>query len=309
MDTLSQLLEDISLRGAEFFECRAAAPWALEVNAADRAGFHIVVSGQCQLESDVESTLTLTSGDIIILPSGVRHRILDAEQGDCEIIDQTEQLKKFPGQALEIGGNGRQTRLISGHVKFNMERARQLIDALPTVLHLQSISDRPPTWLSIGLMFLADEHSQKRPAQQAVLNRLADIMFIECLRSYVDSIPDSSGNWLLALKDPALSAVLSAMHQNPEKPWTATLLANIAHMSRSGFANRFTEVMGEPPLTYLTRHRMRLASWQLRHTRQPVCRIAEQVGYTSDTAFGQAFKRLNNCSPRQYREQHLFNTA
>ena len=306
MDTLSLLLEDISLSGAEFFECRAAAPWALEVNAADRAGFHIVVSGQAQLESDTDETLSLTAGDIVILPGGARHRLRDAQE-NCEIIDLATQQKKYPAQVMRFGGNGRQTRLISGHVKFNMELARPLIDALPPVLHLQSISDRPPTWLSIGLMFLAEEHAQSRPAQQAILNRLADIMFIECLRSYVDSLPESSGNWLLALKDPALSAVLSAMHRHPEKPWTATLLANIAHMSRSGFANRFTDVMGEPPLTYLTRHRMRLASWQLRHTRQPVCRIAEQVGYTSDTAFGQAFKRLNGCSPRQYREQHLFN--
>lgn len=306
MDTLSLLLEDISLRGAEFIESRLGQPWALDVDTRDQACFHIVVAGQCHLKLGSTDGQMLHSGDIVILPAGPKHQLKDDEGAQAPALDLMAQQRLQPAEVIQAGGHGRSTRLISGRFRFDRELSRPLISALPPVLHLQGISNRPPTWLNIGLMFLAEEHTQKRPAQQAILNRLADILFIECLRSYVDSIPEGSGNWLLALRDPALSAALSAMHSHPEKNWTATQLAQVAHLSRSGFANRFSEILGEPPLTYLTRHRMRLASWQLCHTRQPVCRIAELVGYSSDTAFGQAFKRHLGCSPGQYRERHQF---
>ncbi len=285
---------------------RMGAPWLIQVDNQDQACFHILISGHGLLEMKGQAPQSLTPGDIVIIPNGMAHRVSDSHRETPQAIDLLAQQKTHPSETLELGGSGRSSRMISGHFRFNMDMARPLIDALPALLHLQSISNRPPAWLNIGLMFLADEQAQKRPAQQAILNRLVDILFIECLRSYVESIPEGSGNWLLALRDPALSTALSAMHSKPEKNWTVTMLANLAHMSRSGFANRFSDVLGEPPLTYLTRHRMRLASWQLCHSRQPVCRIAEQVGYTSDTAFGQAFKRQNGCSPSQYREKHLF---
>lgn len=306
MDTLSLLLEDISLHGAEFTELNLAQPWAFQVDAPDRACFHIIVSGHATLMPESGEKQTLTTGDIVILPGGIQHQVKDDAGEEVRTIDLMQARDASNSKKLQLGGSGRESRLISGHFHFNIELARPLINALPPVLHLQSISNRPPTWLNIGLMFLAEEQTQRRPAQQAILNRLVDILFIECLRSYVESIPEGSGNWLLALRNPALSAALAAMHKNPEYNWTVTKLANIAHLSRSGFANRFNEMLGEPPLTYLTRHRMRLASWQLCHTRQPICRIAEQVGYTSDTAFGQAFKRFNECSPSQYREKYLF---
>jgi AraC-like DNA-binding protein len=105
------------------------------------------------------------------------------------------------------------------------------------------------------------------------------------------------------LRDPALSPVLAAIHQRPAHPWSVQELAGIACLSRSAFADRFGTVIGQPPLSYLAEHRMRLALWQLCHTQQPVCRIAEMVGYGSETAFSQAFKRIYGNSPSRYRRQ------
>ena len=116
------------------------------------------------------------------------------------------------------------------------------------------------------------------------------------------SLPEGAGNWLLALRDSALSSALAAMHQAPDRDWTVPELAEIAHLSRSAFAERFTQIMGQPPLTYLTEHRMRLAAWKLTQTRLSLAQIAAQVGYASEAAFSQAFKRAQGQSPSAFRK-------
>jgi AraC-like DNA-binding protein len=126
---------------------------------------------------------------------------------------------------------------------------------------------------------------------------------MECIREHVEALPEGSGNWLAALKDRALSTALACMHREPRRAWTVPELAQQACLSRSAFADRFTQTLGEPPLTYLTRHRMRLAARQLSHSALPVNRIADEVGYASEAAFSQAFKRAYGASPSAWRLQ------
>jgi AraC family transcriptional regulator, alkane utilization regulator len=170
---------------------------------------------------------------------------------------------------------------------------------------VRGLGEAPPLWLAIGLQFLAQEVSAARPAQQAIINRLGDILFMECIRDHVESVPEGSGNWLAALKDRALSAALAQMHRDPRRAWTVPELAQHACLSRSAFADRFTQAMGEPPLTYLTRHRMRLAARQLSSSGLAIARIADQVGYASEAAFSQAFKREYGLSPSVWRAQQV----
>jgi AraC-like DNA-binding protein len=140
--------------------------------------------------------------------------------------------------------------------------------------------------------------------KMAVINHWAGIMMIECLRTYIESLPETTDNWLRALKDPYLAKAIAAMHYEPNENWTIHKLAEVAGMSRSSFAQRFKEVVGMPPLTYLIDYRLRLASRYLRLQQNSISRISELVGYASDSTFSQAFKRVYGMSPKAYRQQY-----
>lgn len=302
MDTLSLILNDIRLDGAVFREAHLSTPWALRLHTPGLTSFHIVTRGEAWLLREGAEPLKLQTGDIVMLPAGIEHRVQDDPATQLTPRDLRLELDVtviHPPWSAQKGANA---ALLSGYFKFDIQLARPLIAALPPLLHLRSIAGTPAPWLRIGLQFIAIETATALPGQQVIINRVADILLVEALRDHVASLPEGTGNWLLALRDTALSSVLAAMHQSPEKDWTVPELADIAHLSRSAFAERFTQVVGQPPLNYLTNHRMRLAAWKLTHTRLTLAQIAEQIGYTSETAFSQAFKRTHGDSPSTFRK-------
>ncbi len=303
MDTLSLILDDIRLKGAVFRQYELAHPWTMRLETPGLSSFHIVTRGQAWLLREGEAPLALQFGDLVLLPRGIDHRVQDSLESAATPRDMLPDLDSPSDEPLRLGEGSAATGLLSGYFRFEVELARPLMTALPQLLHLRSLSNSPPVWLRVGLEFIADEFSRPRPARQAIVNRIADILLMEFLRHHVESLPEGSGNWLLALRDQALSAALSAMHREPQRAWTVPELADLACLSRSAFAERFTQVLGQPPLAYLTEHRMRLAAWQLRSGGQPVARIAEASGYASETAFSQAFKRAYGSSPSAWRRE------
>lgn len=302
MDTLSLILNDIRLHGAIFRESQLSSPWALRLHTPGLTSFHIVTRGEGWLLREGAEVLRLQTGDIVMLPGGIEHRVQDDPATRDTPHDLMPELGELNRETMRFGGSGPGTTLLSGHFRFDINLARPLITALPAILHLRSITGTPAPWLRIGLQFIAEETANPSPGQQVILNRVADILLVEALRDHLSSLPEGTGNWLMALRDSSLSSALTAMHQKPERNWTVPELAEIAHLSRSAFAERFAQVMGQPPLSYLTEHRMRLAAWKLTHTRLSITQIAEQVGYASETAFSQAFKRLHGDSPSAYRK-------
>ncbi|AXQ29242.1 AraC family transcriptional regulator [Solimonas sp. K1W22B-7] len=301
MDTLSLILDDIRLKGAVFRQYELVSPWVLRLQTPGLASFHIVTRGQAWLLREGAAPLALQLGDLVLLPGGIDHRVQDSPESSAPIRDLLPDLDRPSGDVPSFSG-GSGTSLLSGYFRFEVELARPLMTALPPLLHLRSLGSSPPLWLRAGLEFIADEFSQPRPARQAIVNRVADILLMEFLRHHVESLPEGSGNWLLALRDQSLSAALAAMHREPQRAWTVPELSDLACLSRSAFAERFTQVLGQPPLAYLTEHRMRLAAWQLRSGSQTVARIAEASGYGSETAFSQAFKRAYGASPSAWRK-------
>jgi len=303
MDTLSLILDDMRLQGGVFVHVDLTAPWALGLHTPGLASFHIMTSGQAWLVRDGHAPVCMQQGDVLILPSGEPHLIQDQPRGPvAHAIDLLDEIARRPGEELDIGGGGEAATLVSGHSRYDVIMGAPLIAALPPLLHIRSQGALPPLWLAIGLQFLEQEIRSRRPAQQAVVNRLGDIVLIQCVRDYLEALPEGSGNWLAALRDKALSAALGQLHRQPERSWSVSELAEIAHLSRSAFADRFTQALGMPPLAYLTQHRMRLAARQLSTSSLPVNRIASLVGYASEAAFSQAFKREYGCSPSAYRE-------
>ncbi|MDE2401292.1 MAG: AraC family transcriptional regulator [Burkholderiales bacterium] len=302
MDSLSLILDDMHFGGVVFTHTEMSAPWAWHLATPGLACFHVVTQGQAWLMREREAPVLIEAGDLVILPGGMAHTIKDKPQSGAEPIDLLPYMDQSDLTPVQQQGGGSVCHLISGHARFDVDMAAPLITALPSVMHVQSGSSVPPLWLAIGIQFLEQEIAAVRPAQQAILNRVGDILLIECLRGYVESVPEGSGNWLAALKDKALSTALARMHQQPDHNWTVPELAQHACLSRSAFADRFGHTLGEPPLTYLTRHRMRLAARQLRSTPLTVSKIAEQVGYASEAAFSQAFKREYGEAPSIWRQ-------
>jgi AraC-like DNA-binding protein len=304
MDSLSLILDDMHFDGVVFASTYNSTSWAWSLATPGLASFHIIASGQAWLARDDAEPVLIQTGDLIVLPAGTPHRIQDKPQTLAVPQDLLPFMTQFELSPSQHGGGGGQIcHLISGHARFDVVMAAPLISALPALMHVRGLGEAPPLWLAIGLQFLAQEVSAARPAQQAIINRLGDILFMECIRDHVESVPEGSGNWLAALKDRALSAALAQMHRDPRRAWTVPELAQHACLSRSAFADRFTQAMSEPPLTYLTRHRMRLAARQLSSSGLPIARIADQVGYASEAAFSQAFKREYGLSPSVWRAQ------
>ena len=301
MDTLSLILDDIRLHGAVFREAQLSAPWALRLHTPGLTSFHIVTRGTAWLFRKGAEALKLETGEIVLLPGGVEHRVQDDPATRQAPLELTPEIERVQPEPLLCGGGGTTAGLVSGRFQFDVNLARPLITALPAVIHLRSTAATPAPWLRIGLQFIAEETGKPEPGQQVILNRVADILLVEALRYHVESLPEGTGNWLLALRDKSLSEALAAMHRSPEKDWTVPELADVAHLSRSAFADRFAQVMGQPPLSYLTEHRMRLAAWRLAHTDQSIAQIASQVGYGSETAFSQAFKRAYGEPPSKMR--------
>lgn len=302
MDILSQLLDDIHLSGVEFRYLQASRPWGFAFNSRGLCSFHLVLSGAARLRLDGEDEQLLGAGDMVIVSSGRDHVVVDAQQTPSgSLPDIAGLVQGHDLQPLMLGGGGETTLMLVARFQFDADLARPLLAALPPSIVLRALGAEPPEWLRIGLAFLAQE-GYGRSGRQAIINRVGGILFIECLREHVEALPEGANSWLLALRDPALSAALAAMHREPAQAWTVPALAELACLSRSAFAERFGRVMGRPPLSYLTEHRMRLALWQLQHTRQPVCRIAEMVGYASEAAFSQAFKRQYGQAPSACRQ-------
>jgi AraC-like DNA-binding protein len=198
---------------------------------------------------------------------------------------------------LRHGGGGDECRLICVVVRFDHAAAERLIDALPPVVHLDAWDGSEDRWLSDTLRFIAREAESLRPGGETVITRLADILVIQMVRHWIETEADVDSGWLAALRDAQLGRVLAAIHHNPGADWTLESLARCASMSRSAFAARFTQVVGEPAMRYLTRWRLQLARAALRESQDPIGVIAERFGYRSEAAFCRAFKREFSVSP------------
>jgi AraC-like DNA-binding protein len=203
-----------------------------------------------------------------------------------------------------VGGEGDRVTLVSGRITFEDELHNPLLAVLPRVIPLQGELGRSIPWLESTLKFIACEAESGRPGARTVISRLADVLFIQVVRGHLARISDGNQEtpgWLGALTEPQIGTALGLVHQSPECAWTVASLAQRVGMSRSAFASRFTQLVGEPPLHYITRWRMQKAAGLLRQGHKTLAEVAEQVGYESETAFSKAFKRSVGSSPGAYR--------
>ena len=304
MDALSKIFDDIHLNHSEYIYLQAQGDWAFHSSEQSAVFAHIVLYGEAHLELSNSMQVELQSGDMILIPAGLAHSIKNqANSHWTESLDIAPLFDGLGQDAIEFGqGQSEKTLILTVRCQMNAIIARPLVNALPPYLHLHNaLSDNAPEWLRIGLYFVASETRRTLAGKHKIIDHVISIMIIECVRDYIEQMQDQN-NWLNALIHPELSNALAAIHSQPEQSWTVESLAETCCMSRSKFAGLFNQIIGETPLAYLQQHRLRLASQLLKQGQFTIQQIAYQVGYTSETAFSQAFKKQFEQSPSQYRQ-------
>jgi AraC-like DNA-binding protein len=286
----------------------ARAPWGLALSGGKSCvRFHYVVRGSAWLsvEKTGEPEVALSGGDLAVLPLGHAHVLRDHPRSSIVQFDDVAQCdSRSAVMQLELGAKGPETSLVIACFLLDDPLAQQILSVLPPVIRMTPESEHDgPSFLE-NIQFITREVEKDRPGSEIVLLRMADVIFIQILRAYLARVPDEDGGFLRALRDPSTAAALGAMHHRPEAPWTVASLAEEVGLSRSVFAARFTQLVGEPPLGYLTRLRMHKAATLLREG-ATLAKASHLTGYASEGSFSHAFRQWSGVTPGAWRRKAM----
>jgi AraC-like DNA-binding protein len=316
MDALSDVLRAVRLTGAFFFDVQARTPWVAETpegkcvvdamfpGSDHLISYHLIMQGSCWVSLEGEKPIHLSAGDIIVMP-----------HGDTHVLATSPDMRKSPemsmyrlpddGQlpvTISMGtAGGEEAHFVCGFLGCDSRPYNPLLTALPRMIHI-----RDHTSGALGAYFKAAlAESKGRMGGASMLSRISELMFVDVLRRYLETLPEGQTSWLAGLRDPYIGRALMALHADPARDWSLELLAQEAALSRSAFAERFAEFVGHPPMQYLANWRMQLATNYLRASSDSVATVANRVGYDSEAAFSRAFKKCVGVPPSEWREKHV----
>jgi len=297
-DSLTDVLRDFRLSQNFYCHSELQSPWGLGMPDEDHAVFHFVAEGRAWLRREGHAPLALEQGDFVLAAAHLPHVISNPVDALSTGVTDLP-FEKVNGHTLLLrhGGEGERTVIACGGVRFEDPAAHPLVALLPEILHVRSRDDGQGNLLRLMLDAMGTEALNPRPGGTTVMLRLADILVIHAIRSWLDAGAEDRTGWLGALRDPQLGRALLLMHRQPERDWTVADLAASVNMSRSVFSDRFTTLVGAPPLLYLTRWRMHLATRWLREERASLGEVASRLGYESEPSFSRAFKRHVGVAP------------
>ena len=297
LDVLTDVLNSLRLRSSLFSRTELSPPWGMHFTPQSLAAFHVIDRGKGWLKLDDESTFyPLVAGEVVVLPHGDQHSLVNDPasplvdvplyyngQHDCE----SARYGEHPTHVL-----------LCGTFHFENPNAHPLLSLLPKVIR---VSPERNGSLTTILAMLASESISTRPGTETILRRLTDILFVHILRTWIENQSEPVSDWLGALRDPQIGQALALIHSQPEQAWTVNELAKSVAMSRTAFSTRFTGLVGEPPVHYLTHWRIQRATLLLNDSALALKDIAQRTGYGSEIAFNKAFKREMGVAPGQYR--------
>ncbi len=306
MDAVAGLLDGARAHGAFLLRSVMDPPWSIRIEDRAPLSLMAMVRGEAWIIPDASTAVALHPGDVAVMrgpdpytvaddPHTLPHVVIHPGQR-CTTVDG-----KDLSQAMDLGvrtwGNNLDgsTVMLSGTYEGASAIGQRLLGALPALLVL-----RRDTWNSPLVGFLGDEIVKDEPGQEVVLDRLLDLLVIAAVRAWFSRPDAEAPAWYRAHTDPVVGKALRMLHNNPSHPWTVAELAAECGISRAGLARRFTDLVGEPPMTFLTGWRLALAADLLRESDTTVRAVADKVGYGSPFALSTAFKRVHGVSPRQH---------
>ena len=322
MDALSEILRVVRLVGAIFIHARFTAPWCYRSPCADSAApllepgaervviFHLVTEGECYVVIDGEPPLRLSAGDVAVFPHGAAHLMTSSPGLPPTKGTRLDAVLSRRPRQLTFGGGGTATRIVCGYLACDARLAGMLLAGLPPVVRVNVRGSNAGVWLEASVRYaLSEARSARRPGGAGVLAKLAEVLFIEVLRLYINEETSGRTGWLAGMGDRIVGAALNELHERPAHAWTLEELARAAGTSRSVLAERFQQMVGTSPMQYLTQWRMVLAANLLARSNAPLARIAEDVGYQTDTAFSRAFRREYGAPPATWRRSQAIRAS
>jgi AraC-like DNA-binding protein len=315
IDALSEVLRSVRLKGGIFLDARFTAPWCVHTNivAEDCSAFtvkpplliayHFVIAGKLLVSVNGEPAIEVRAGEIVLLPRNDVHTLASAAGLVPTSARQLIQPSADGGLAkISHGGGGEAAQIVCGFLGSE-ESYNPLIATLPRVLKLDVREGVSRDWVEASVRYAAGELTAGRFASSSLMARLSELLFVEAMRQYSVTFTEHDTGWLKGVADPQIGRAVTAIHHNIGLSWSADSLAREVAMSRSAFVDRFTTLVGMPPIRYLTIWRLQVAKRSLRETRKTIAQVAQDVGYGSDEAFSRAFKREFGLPPTRWREQ------
>ncbi|MGE3935937.1 MAG: cupin domain-containing protein [Rhodospirillaceae bacterium] len=322
MDALSAALNAVRMTGAIFYNLECTAPWgfivpplsgvarSLAPGTERLVSYHLVTEGRATCRFGDEPAVILEAGDVVIIPHGDAHTVTNGSP--ATLTDAGAPLSEAIGgelTSLKLGGGGEATHFICGFFGCERDADRMFLSGLPTMVKINVRGDAAGAWIESSVRHLVAEANAGRPGLSVLLSKMAEALFIEALRHYMEQLPQEQTGWLAGARDSVVGAALALMHRQPSYPWTIAALAAEAGASRTVLIERFARFLGEPPLTYLARWRLQLAARTLQTSRSTILHIAADSGYESEAAFNRAFKREFGLPPARYRRRHAGSDA
>jgi AraC-like DNA-binding protein len=321
MDVLSDVLRMIRLEGALFLNGEFREPWCVDApsggilaqvlhpGAQNLAICHFVLEGQCWAQLLGEDPVLLQAGDVVTFPHGDSHLLGSGLQNAPVTVDHALQVQLPLLTRMRYGGDGNLALVICGWFAYERDIPNPLIDSLPRMF-CASVGRRPSgPWIAQSIRYALDEGDVPHPGSNLVRAKVAEMLFVEALRGYIEALPPSQTGWLPGLRDPQIGKCLALMHSDPAHAWSVAELAHEVHMSRSVLAERFTQLVNIPPMHYLKRWRLAMAARLLCNELSNLAQIAETIGYESETAFSRAFKHEYGIAPGLWRRGALPNNG
>ncbi len=316
MDALAEMLRVIKLDSAIYFNAEFSEPWCLVTPESGRlapllargAGhviiYHLLSEGRAWAQVVDGERVDLSAGDLVTFPHGHAHLL-----GSGRRVTPLDAGTALPGllkRGLElsrVGGGGTRCRFICGFLACDPLLSQAFLGGLPPLVKVNIRDDPSGQWLENSLRFSVSQAASREASAGAMLTKLSEAVFAETLRRYVRGLPEGETGWLAGARDAEVGRALKLLHERPAHPWTVAELAREAGLSRSVLSERFRHFLGESPMAYLTRWRLRLGARALTATSHGVAQIASQAGYESEAAFNRAFKREYGLPPARYRRE------
>jgi AraC-like DNA-binding protein len=315
MDPLSEVLRSVRLTGGVFLDAHFTAPWCVLAKLdpeycrpflatpVQLIAYHFIIDGRLLVAVEGEPTLEVNAGEVVLLPRNDPHTLASGNGLVPVSAETLIQHAADDGLArISHGGGGEGTHLICGFLGSE-EHYNPLMATLPRMLKLDVSQGASRDWVEASVRFAASEFARGRVGSASVMSRLSELLFVEAVRSYSSTLGDQQAGWLKGVEDPQIGQALALIHHRINAPWSAEALASEVAMSRSAFVDRFTTLVGTPPIRYLTVCRLHAVRLQLRETRKTVAQLAHSVGYESEEAFSRAFKREFGLAPARWRDR------
>lgn len=323
MDPLSDFFKTLQIAGGVNCRLEATAPWGImnnmregrspapffnrrDLSPYELAHFGMIVRGECWLSVEGRAdSLSLGAGDCFFIAPGSTYVLRDSLRTPPRSLSEIAPADGT--NVVRYGGGGAPTTIIAGHFSFERLSVRHFTQLMPSLVLIKAHESYSAS-LRTCLQLLDTEMTEQAPGSEIVANRLAEVLFVQIIRTHI-SAGHVSGRieWLRAIFDPRIGKALGAIHESVDKPWTVDSLAKTAGMSRSAFASHFKLLVGQTPLEYITDWRIQKAVQLLQQRDKKLLDVARSVGYDSDAAFSKAFKRLVGMTPREYRRNAVQN--